>query len=133
MPTAIVDVDLFSIKFLEENPGAVEAYVQGIFKAQEFLETNRDEALAIAGRRLQLIPEELAEQLKGVDLTSLEKNVEMLGNPQSDIYLVKHMNSLGQFLAAQKQIPKAPNNLAKLLEPQFVKLVQHEFDEVRRS
>lgn len=85
-------------------------YIQGILKAKEFLETNRYEALAIAGKRLQLTPEELAEELKGVDLTSLEKNVEMLGNPQSDIYLVKSMIFLGHLLASQKQIFQAKKN-----------------------
>lgn len=123
MPTAIVDVYLFNTKFVEANPNAMKAFVQGIFKGIKFLETNKDEALAIAGKRLQLKPEEVEEQLKGVRLIDLPTNLEMMSDSQSNIYLLKHMNDLSQFLLAQKQIPKAPD-LSKLLEPTFVKSVQ---------
>jgi NitT/TauT family transport system substrate-binding protein len=123
MPTAIVDVYIFSPQFIEENPGTAKAFVRGILRGKEFLNTNREEALAIAGERLELAPEQVAEQLKGVNLTSLKKNIEMLGNPQSDIYLAKHMNSLGQFLENQKQIQKVPGEMPKLLDPQFVEAV----------
>ncbi|PIG92573.1 myristoyl transferase [Gloeocapsopsis sp. IPPAS B-1203] len=123
MPTAIVDVYLFSNQFIEANPNAVTGFIQGILQAREFMETDRDEALAIAGKRLQLTPQEVEEQLKGVRLIDLPTNLEMLGNPQSDIYLLNHMNDLSQFLVSQKQIPQAPN-LTNTLEPKFLKEVQ---------
>lgn len=125
MPTAIVDVYLFDPEFAQSNPGAMEAYIKSIFMGIEFLETNPDEALKIAGERLELSPEDVASELKGVDLTSLEKNVEMLGNPDSDIYLVKHMDSLGEFLVNQGQISEAPANLDQLLMPEYVENVQN--------
>ena len=120
MPTAIMDVYLFSPEFVEQSPQAAQAFVGGILKGIEFLDTNREEALAIAGKKLALSPEEVEAELKGVDLTSLEKNVEMLGKPDSDLYLVPHMESLGEFLVSQGQIPEAPNDLAQRLDPQFV-------------
>lgn len=120
MPTAIVDVYLFSPEFVEQNPEAAQAFVNGILKGIEFLETDREEALAIAGQKLGLSPEEVEQELKGVDLTSLEKNVQMLGQSDSDLYLVPHMNSLGEFLVSQGQIPEAPADIPQLLEPQFV-------------
>ena len=122
MPTAIVDVYLFNNKFLEANPEAPKAFVQGILKALKFLETNKDEALAIAGKRLQLKPQEVEEQLKGVRLIDLPTNLEMMSNTESDIYLLKHMNELTQFLVEQKQIPKAAD-VSKVLEPKFLKQV----------
>ena len=122
MPTAIVDVYLFSTKFIEANPEAQKAFIQGIFKGLKFLETNKDEALAIAGKRLQLKPEEVEEQLKGVRLIDLPTNLEMMSNAQSDIYLLKHMNTLSQFLVEQKQIPQAAD-VSKVLEPKFLKQV----------
>ncbi|MGJ3253967.1 MAG: ABC transporter substrate-binding protein [Elainellaceae cyanobacterium] len=124
MPTAIVDVYIFNTEFAQNNPGAMEAYVKGIFKAIEFLNTNPDEALKIAGDRLELTPEEVEEELKGVDLTSLEKNIEMLSNPDSDIYLAKHMNDLGEFLTEQGQISEPPGNIETLLMPEYVQAVQ---------
>lgn len=124
MPTAIVDVYIFSPQFLEENPTAGEAFVSGIYKGIDFMETNPDEAFAIIGERLELTPEDVAVELEGVDLTSLENNIEMLSNPDSDIYLAKHMQSLGEFLVAQEQIPEAPTNLESLLEPRYVQALQ---------
>ncbi len=120
MPTAIVDVYLFSPEFIAENPQGTQAFVNGILKGIEFLNTNREEALAIAAKKLELTPEEVASELTGVDLTSLEKNQQMLSNPDSDIYLAKHMESLGEFLVSQKQIPQVPANISKLLEPKFL-------------
>ncbi|MBD2072255.1 ABC transporter substrate-binding protein [Leptolyngbya sp. FACHB-671] len=124
MPAAILDVYIFSPQFLEENPTAGEAFVSGIFKGIEFLKTNPDEAYAIVGDRLELAPEDVGTELKGVDLTSLEKNIEMLSNPDSDIYLAKHLQSLGEFLVTQEQIPEAPADLEARLEPKYVQALQ---------
>lgn len=123
MPTAVVDVYLFNTKFVEANPTATKAFVQGILKGIDFLETNREEALAIAGKRLQLKSEEVEEQLKGVRLIDLPTNLKMISDSQSDIYLLKHMNELANFLVEQKQIPKAVD-MSELLDPQFLKEVQ---------
>lgn len=127
MPNAILDLYLFSDKIVQERPKAVEAFVRGIFRGKEFLQTNPDEALAIAGKKLELTPEEVAEELKGVQLTSLEDNIKLLAEPTSDIYLVKHMDTLGQFLKGQGQIPEAPSTdmLASLIDPSFVKAVSN--------
>jgi NitT/TauT family transport system substrate-binding protein len=123
MPTAIVDVYLFNADFVAQHPEAMQAFVNGIYQAQDFLKTNKDEALAIAGKKLQLQPEEVEAELKGVDLTSAETNMKMLAEPDSDIYLVKHMDALGTFLKDQNQIPDAPSTdaLSQLIEPAFVK------------
>lgn len=125
MPTAIVDVYLFSTKFVEENPAAVEAYVRGIYKGIEFIKSNPDEAYAIAGKQLELTPEEVETELKGVGLASPEDNVKMLAEPDSGVYLLDHMDALGQFLKSQDQIPEAPaaDTLKQTIDPTFVKAV----------
>lgn len=74
MPTAIADVYIFSTKFIEANPKAVEAFVGGILKGLDFLKTNRNEGLAIAAKRLNVTPEELAAQLKGINLPAAQTN-----------------------------------------------------------
>lgn len=121
MPAAIVAVYLFSTNFLEANPPGAKAFVQGILKGLNFLETNKDEALAIAGKRFQLTPEELEEQLKGVKLIDLPTNLEMLSDVQSDMYLLANMNDMAQFLKEQKQLLIPETDLSKLIEPKFVK------------
>lgn len=123
MPTAIMDVYLFDAGFVSANPAAIQAYVDGIYKGRDFLQTNSDEAFELVGQWLELAPEDVEAELKGVDLTSPENNALMLGDPSSDLYLVDHMTALGEFLADQGQIPAAPStdDLAQLLDPTFVK------------
>lgn len=123
MPTAIVDVYLFDTEFVAANPDAMQAYVDGIYQGIDFLDSNRDEALEIAAKWLEYSPEDVAADLAGVDLTSPENNVKMLGEPDSDIYLASHMESLGQFLKDQGQIETAPttDEITALFDPTFVK------------
>jgi len=123
MPTAIVDAYMFNTEFVEANPAAVQAHIDGIYKAIDFLDTNTDEALELAAKWLELSPEDVATELQGVDLTNPENNVKMLSDESSDIYLVDHMSALGDFLSNQGQIESAPTQetLAGLIDPQFVK------------
>jgi NitT/TauT family transport system substrate-binding protein len=120
MPTAIADVYTFSTKFIEAHPETVQAFVGGVFKGLDLLKTNPDEALAIAAKPLNLKPEELKAQLKGIQLPDLQTNVDMLSNPQSELYLLKPINSLVKFLQSQKQIDTTPD-MSKYIDPQFVK------------
>lgn len=123
MPNAIMDVYVFSTAFVQSNPQAVQAFVNGIYKAQELIKTNQDEAFAIAGKMLQLKPEEVGQELKGVQLTSREDNIKLLSDTSSDTYLGKHMESLSNFLKDQDQIPQAMtlDQLSALIDPTFVK------------
>ena len=114
MPTAIADVYIFSTKFIEANPKAVEAFVGGILKGLDFLKANPNEGLAIAAKRLNVKPEELAAQLKGINLPNAQINTEMLSNPQSELYPLKPMSALAKFLKDQKQIQSIPE-LSKVL------------------
>lgn len=119
MPTAIADLYVFERKFIESDPQAVSAFVKGIFKGLDFLKTNRQEALAIAAKALDISPEELDESLKLLQLPDVEMNLEMLGNPSSERYLLKTMQNMTEFLKQQNQINRVPE-LSALLAPQFV-------------
>jgi NitT/TauT family transport system substrate-binding protein len=125
MPTAIVDVYLFSTEFVEQYPEGVQAYVNSIFQAIEFINTNPTEAYELAGKWLELSAADVGTELQGVDLTSVENNIKMLSDPSSGIYLADHMEKLGEFLKGQDQIPEAPNRetLEGLLDPTFVQAV----------
>ena len=122
LPTAIVDVYLFEPQFINGNPSAIQAYVNGIFNGLNFLETNKDEALAIGAKWMDLQPEEVEVELQGVELTSPEKNVKMLADESSDLYLLSHMLELNQLLAEQGKIaePYPEETLKELFEPSFV-------------
>ncbi|PZD73804.1 Putative aliphatic sulfonates-binding protein [Acaryochloris thomasi RCC1774] len=120
MPTAIADLYIFSAKYTEANPEAVAAFVEGNFKGLEFLNSNREEGLAIMAKQLKITPEELDEQLQGIQMPDVATNIEMLGNPDSPDYMLKPMQELAKFLKEQGQIPKEPD-FTDVLDPQFVK------------
>ena len=120
MPTAIIDLYLFDTQFIEENSAAIEAFVRGVFQGLEFLETNRDEGLAIAAKKLGTTPEALAADLEGITFPDIQTNLEMLGDPNSDLYLLNPLNAMGEFMVSQKKISKVPD-FSKVLEPRFVK------------
>lgn len=123
MPTAIADVYAFSTDFIESNPDAVQAFVSGVLKGLDFLKSNPNDALALAAKNLNTDPQSLATQLKGVRLPDLQTNLEMLGNPKSDLYLLKPLTELAKFLKDQNQIAVLPD-LSKVLDPRFVKAHQ---------
>lgn len=119
MPTAIIDLNLVSTDFAQTHPEAVQAFVAGIFKAQEYLKTNSAEAYAIAAKPLGIQPNEVEAQLKGVRLPDLSTHLEMLNDPNSDLYLLKPMQAMAEFLKDQEQIETVPN-LSAVIDPQFV-------------
>jgi NitT/TauT family transport system substrate-binding protein len=120
MPTAITDLYLFDSQFVAQNPQAITAFVKGIFKGLEFLKTNEQEALEIAAKQLGITGKELQEQLKGVRLVDLPTNKEMLGSPNSNLYLLNSLKELVSFLKDQGQIKTTPD-MSKYIDPSFVK------------
>jgi NitT/TauT family transport system substrate-binding protein len=121
MPTAITDLYLFSSDFIEANPKAIQGFVNGVFKGLQFLNEKPDEGLPIAAKVLEVEPEALAADLKGVKLTDITANQKMLGDPASNLYLMKSLKDLANFLVEQDEIEAVPADLDKIIDPQFVK------------
>ncbi len=119
MPTAIADLYIFNSKFIQENPKAIAAFVEGNLKGVEFLNTNRKEGLEIGAKKLKITPEELDQQLKGIRIPDQPTNVTMLGNTNSDQSLLKPMTKLAEFLKDQGQIQTIPD-LSKVLDSEYV-------------
>ncbi|MBD1996679.1 ABC transporter substrate-binding protein [Leptolyngbya sp. FACHB-541] len=122
-PTAIADLFIFNTGAISDNSAAIAAFIQGNLKGLEFLTTNPNEGLAIAAEQLELTPQDLSEQLKGVKLANLNANIEMLNNSDSNLYVLKPMDDLANFLKNQEQIAQIPN-LSDRLDPQFVLAIQ---------
>ncbi len=123
MPTAIADLYIFSTQFIQSSPQAVAAFVKGHFQGLEFLKTNPKEGLAIMAKQLNITPTELEQQLKGIQIPDLATNIDMLGNPNSDLSLLKPMTDLANFLKTTGKVSTAPD-MAKFLDPQFVKALK---------
>ncbi|NJO41518.1 MAG: ABC transporter substrate-binding protein [Cyanobacteria bacterium CRU_2_1] len=119
MPSAIADVYAFRTEFIESSQQTVKAFVSCILKGLDFLNTNPNDGLVLAAKHFDLEPEVLKTQLRGIQLPNVKTNREMLANPQSDLYLLKPMQAIAEFLKSQNQIETIPD-LSNLIDPQFV-------------
>ncbi len=119
MPTAINDLYVFDTQYANSHPELVEAFIAGVLEGLEFLEANPQEGVAIASTQIGIPGDELQTGLQGVRLPDLQSNIEMLANPQSNVYLLNTMNSLAQFLQSQNQIQQLPD-LTSFIDPRFV-------------
>lgn len=125
MPSAIADLYVFSPQSIEQNPQVVDAFIRGVLEGLDFFQNNQEEGLAIAARAIEITPEELANDLQGIQLPDLGKNLEILSNDKSDLFLLKSMESMAKFLKERNQIEKIPD-LAQLIEPKFLQTIQSE-------
>ncbi len=121
MPTAIIDMYIFDSAYVEKNPEAVQAFVNGIFKGIEFLKENPEEALKISAVALDVEPADVESDLEGVKLPDKETNLKMMAEPDSDLYVAGPLKELSDFLLSEGQIEAEPGDFAALLDPQFVK------------
>lgn len=119
MPTAIADVYAFNSEFIKTNPEAVQAFVDGVLEGLDLVKNKPNEVLPIAAKQIDLSSEDLKKQLNGIRLIDLQTNLEMLANPQSDVYLPKRLNTIAKFLKDQGQIATLPD-LSNLIDPQFI-------------
>ncbi len=118
-PTSIANLYIFNSPFIADQPETITAFVTGLLQGLEFLRSNPEEGLAIGAERLGIRPEELEEQLQDVELPDLEANREILGDPDSDLYILKPLESLAEFLVEQGQLESAPD-LSGVIDDQFV-------------
>ncbi len=119
-PTLITDFYMFDTDFAEQHPEAVKAFIRGIVRGQEFMETNWEEALAIGAKRLEVTPESLAEDLKGIEIPSLDRNVMALADPNSEIFVVPALENLATFLKEKNQIDSVPD-MNRFVNPSYLK------------
>lgn len=119
MPTAIIDLYVFNANFVEQQPQAVEAFLKSLFEGLDFLNSYPQEARTIAAKYLDTQPEDVEAQLRGVRIPDLTVSLEMLGNPQSELYLLEPMTAMAEFLKDQGQIQTIPE-VSRAIDPTFL-------------
>ncbi len=124
MPTAISDLYVFDTAFVEENPEAVQAFVNATLRGIEYLEENPEEGLEIGAAVLEMEPADLESDLGGLELPDREANLAMLAQPDNDLYLGKPLAELSSFLLSEEQIESDPGDLSALIDPQFVEAAE---------
>jgi len=120
-PGLIVDVVSLTCDYIQKNPKDVEAFVNGVYKAVEFIKTNPDEAYAImakgVGGYLEK-PEDFAEAAKGVRFYDKPRNIEFFGTP--DKGEAKDLMELGNKIWGGFQKMKMTINYADLIDTSYL-------------
>lgn len=120
MPTAIADLYIFDTAYTEQNPAAVQAFVNATLRGLEYLNQNPEEGAEIGAAALELDVADVQSDLQGIKLPDRAANLEMLAQPTNSLYLGGPLEDLADFLLSEGQIEQDPGDFASLIDPQFV-------------
>ncbi|WP_293146035.1 ABC transporter substrate-binding protein [Microcoleus sp. bin48.metabat.b7b8b9.023] len=122
IPGEIVDVLIVRDDVINKQPKALQALVDGRFRALDYLTKNPKDAAIRIAPRTGVTPEQFLESLKGLSSPNLEENQKLLG--KTDPSLLNGVKRLSQVMLENKLLPKAVNP-ALLLDDKLVKKVKY--------
>lgn len=121
IPGEIVDVLVIRAGVMADQPTAVQALVEGRFRALDYLTKNPQDAARRIAPRTGITPVQFLESLKGLRSPSLADNQRLLG--KADPSLLQAAQRLVKVMLANKLLPKAVDP-APLLDDSLVKKVK---------
>jgi NitT/TauT family transport system substrate-binding protein len=122
IPGEIVDVLIVRDEVINKQPKALQALVDGRFRALDYLTKNPQDAASRMAPRTGVTPEQFLESLKGLSSPNLQENQKLLG--KTDPSLLNGVKRLSQVMLENKLLPKAVNP-APLLDDKLVKKVKY--------
>lgn len=121
IPGEIVDVLIVRNEVIEKQPKALQALVDGRFRALDYLTKNPQDAAIKIAPRTGVTPEQFLESLKGLRSPDLPENQKLLA--KTDPSLLNGVKRLSQVMLDNKLLPKAVDTAA-LLDDRLVKNVK---------
>jgi NitT/TauT family transport system substrate-binding protein len=121
IPGEIVDVLIVRNEVIEKQPKALQALVDGRFRALDYLTKNPQDAAIKIAPRTGLTPAQFLESLKGLRSPDLQENQKLLA--KTDPSLLKGVKRLSEVMLDNKLLPKAVDT-APLLDDRLVKNVK---------
>jgi NitT/TauT family transport system substrate-binding protein len=118
IPGEIVDVLIVREEVINQQSKALQALVDGRFRALDYLSKNPQDAASRMALRTGVTPEQFLESLKGLSSPNLQENQKLLA--KTDPSLLNGVKRLSQVMLENKLLPKAVN-LAPLFEDKLVK------------
>ena len=118
IPGEIVDTLVVSTDAIETNPKAVQALVDGRFKALDYFERNPEQAASLMAKRTQVTPAQLLEAFQGLRQPSIADNQALLS--QKDPTLVSSMHKLIDVMIMNRLIDRKIDP-STLLDDRFVR------------
>ncbi len=119
-PGAIPDHLVFSRKFIDVNPQAVQAMVNAWFATMDYVQANRDKAYEIMAKRAGVTVAEYKEYDAGTKIFTLEENLQAFADGKDMTSLSYAAQEISKFLVQSKLVAKAPD-LSKIFDDRFVK------------
>ncbi|TAF54131.1 MAG: nitrate ABC transporter [Oscillatoriales cyanobacterium] len=121
IPGEIVDVLIVREEVINKQPKALQALVDGRFRALDYLTKNPQDAASRIAPRTGVTPDQFLESLKGLSSPNLQENQKLLG--KTDPSLLNGLKRLSEVMLENKLLPKAVNP-APLLDDTLVKKVK---------
>lgn len=121
IPGEIVDVLIVRDTVFENQPKALQALVDGRFRALDYLNKNPQDAAIKIAPRTGITAEQFLESLKGLRSPDLQENQKLLG--KTDPSLLNGVKRLSQVMSENQLLPKAVDP-APLLDDRLVKNVK---------
>ncbi|TAD80824.1 MAG: nitrate ABC transporter [Oscillatoriales cyanobacterium] len=121
IPGEIVDVLIVRNEVIEKQPKALQALVDGRFRALDYLTKNPQDAAIKIAPRTGVTPEQFLESLKGLRSPDLPENQKLLA--KTDPSLLNGVKRLSQVMLDNKLLPKAVDT-APLLDDRLVRNVK---------
>jgi len=114
----IVDTLAVSQEAIANSPDAIQALVDGRFRALDYFEKNPQDAATRMAKRTKVTPEQILESFKGLSQPNLQANQKLLD--KSDPALINGMTKLVKIMVDNKLLPKTIDP-ASILDDRFIK------------
>ncbi|MEG4573946.1 ABC transporter substrate-binding protein [Microcoleus sp. N3A4] len=121
IPGEVIDVIVVRENLINNQSKALQALVDGRFRALDYLTKHPQDAAIRIAPRTGVTPEQFLESLKGLRSPDLQENQRLLG--KTDHSLLKSVKRLSQVMLDNKLLPKAVDT-APLLDDRLVKNVK---------
>jgi len=119
-PGAIPDHLVFNRQYVEEHPEQVQATVNSWFATLDYINANRDQAMAIMAKRAGVTVAEYQDYDKGTKIFTLEENLKAFQPGQDMTALSYAADEISQFLIDVGLAQQKPD-LSRLFDDRFVK------------
>lgn len=122
-PGLIADVLAFREDMIKNDPQSVQAVVDALAEATDYLNKNPEEAAKILGNAFKMKPEDVAADIKTVKFYDLAGNLEFYGTKDKPGPIFEVGKRAGAFYVKQKIVTQAPD-LTKFIDGTFVAKVK---------
>ncbi len=111
IPGEVVDVLAGSKSLLTTHATQLQVFMQGWFRALDYIKKNPEDAARRMAQRQGVTPEQFLKSLKGLHLVTLEENQKILG--KTNPVLINGAKRLSQFIVTNKILKQEidPNRL----------------------